>query len=186
MRTIRLSRMGRWIHLTLLSAFLVIFATASCSRRPLGREERLADLDYLLDSLLEAHTFVSLKRRVEGYDWLSHRAEFESLVAEANTDQEFAAAINRILLLLNNCHTRVSDGSVLLAWAQLKDAEGAQPWLRLLEGASLSHSPIFFSEGRCSVILRTSLLNCQYIALAPEAFQLVVHTELPQYSPKTI
>lgn len=45
---------------------------------------------------------------------------------------------------------------------------------------------VLFSEGRCSVILRASLLNCQYIALAPDAFQLVVHTELPQYSPKTI
>ena len=76
---------------------------------PLPEQQRLADLDYLMEIFSKNHPFVSLKSRVEGYDWLDHRDEFESLVASAKTDQEFATAMNRVVRLLNNMHIWLCD-----------------------------------------------------------------------------
>lgn len=90
-----------------------------CSR-PLSQEERLADLNYLIDVLSQAHPYVSLKSRVEGYDWLDHRNEYEFLVTEAKTDREFAAAMDRIVRVLNNAHTAIHDGSVIQARAEMR------------------------------------------------------------------
>lgn len=75
----------------LCSAIVILSVLPGCSK-PLTREQRLADLNYLLEVLSENHPYVSLKSRIEGYDWIAHRPEFVSLVADTRTDRDFAVS----------------------------------------------------------------------------------------------
>ena len=71
-------------------------------------DQKAADFEHLFQVIRDNHPFICLKARVEGYDWLAHYREFRSLVKETRDDREFARAIRRILLLINNGHTGIA------------------------------------------------------------------------------
>lgn len=70
-------------------------------------EQKLEDFHYLFSVLEDNHPYLALKTRVEGYDWLSHREEFEQAVRDSSDDKSFAQAIAGILKQINNGHTNV-------------------------------------------------------------------------------
>ena len=125
------------VALLLCIAAVALAVLPGCSE-PLSEEQRLEDLDYLIDIFSENHPFISLKSRVEGYDWLDHRDEFGALVASAKTDQEFAIAMNRVTGLMNNMHTRLSGRSSLVGWFQVPRSKDLEPWLRIVDEVNLN------------------------------------------------
>ena len=143
MRTTRVGPERAVIFLLLAAAFLAVLP--GCSE-PLSKEQRLADLDYLVTVLSENHPYVSLKSRVEGYDWSGHRDEFESMVAGAGTDQEFAAAMDEIVRLVNNMHTSIRGRSTLEVWSQesLHSIDWLEPWLRVMDGVDLGKAEYWY------------------------------------------
>ena len=128
----------------LLCIAAVALAVLSGCAEPLSEEQRLEDLDYLMRIFSENHPFIALKSRVEGYDWLGHRDEFRALVASAETDQEFAIAMNSVVRLVNNMHTRLSGRSNLDGWYQVPRSNDLEPWLRIIDEASLNKAEYWF------------------------------------------
>lgn len=124
----------------------VIFAVLPGCAGPLSEEQRLADLDYLIEVFSESHPYVSLKKRAEGYDWSAHRDEFESIVAGCKTDGEFALAINRVVGLVNNMHTRLVGGSELSVWfrSDVRAYDDLAPWFTIMDGVSLKRAQYWF------------------------------------------
>lgn len=74
-------------------------------KRDLSTEQKLEDLRYLFEIIRDNHPYIELKARVEGYNWLEHEKQFEDAVRASRNDREFAQAIQRMLLMLNNGHT---------------------------------------------------------------------------------
>ncbi len=131
--------LGSCARLALLvcgAAVMLVTVLSGCSE-PLSEEQRLTDLDYLIDIFTKSHPFLSLKSRVEGFDWLDHRDEFRASVASAKTEREFAMAMSRVVGLVNNMHTRVIGRSNLVGWFQVPRSKDLEPWLQLIDGADL-------------------------------------------------
>ena len=120
----------------------VVLAILPGCAEPLSEEQRLADLDYLIDIFSENHPFVSLKSRVEGYDWRAHRDEFRAWVRDCHSDREYAAAMDRIVRLVNNMHTTLRGRSTLEVWSQedLRNIDWIEPWLRIMDGIDLGRA----------------------------------------------
>ena len=74
--------LGRRLQLVCLVVAVFVILSSGCAK-PLTEEQRLADLDYLIEMFSKNHPFVALKSRAEGYDWPAHREEFESCVASS-------------------------------------------------------------------------------------------------------
>jgi hypothetical protein len=113
-------------------ALLVLFAlllagfVSGCSPkwRNLTTEQKLEDFNYLFSVLEQNHPYLALKARAEGYDWLSHRQEFEQAVRASSDDKGFAQAIAWMLLQVNSGHTNIS------SWTTTKDMAdwNEEPW----------------------------------------------------------
>ena len=99
-------------------------------------EQKLEDFRYLFEIFRENHPYLSLKKRVEGYDWLAMKDEFERTIRETEDDEEFATAMNRILLLVNNAHTRMATSVATPAEQIGLCPVKAEYWLRLATGSS--------------------------------------------------
>lgn len=89
-----------------LAIVLLAISAASCSRN-LTKEQKLSDFRHLFAILRDNHPYLSLKARTEGYDWLAHEKEFEESVRSSKNDKEFAAALQRMLLMTNSGHTSI-------------------------------------------------------------------------------
>ncbi|MGI6666935.1 MAG: hypothetical protein ACOX5Q_05690 [Bacillota bacterium] len=117
MTKLRLSRTllpeKRLAVLCAVPAVLVVLALmtllAGCSDKEpwknLSQEQKIEDFEYLFDILEYNHSYLALKVRTDGYDWLAHRDEFEQAVRDAADDKAFAQAIARMLRQINNGHT---------------------------------------------------------------------------------
>lgn len=97
------------ISLCALIACLCV-AVAGCSgsnlaKTPLTTEQKLEDFRYLVEVFLESNPYLWVSERKTGYDWHAHIDEFEAEIAATKDDLEFAQAMLRILLRLNNGHT---------------------------------------------------------------------------------
>jgi hypothetical protein len=79
----------------------------------LTKEQALEDFRYLFEKLRNYHPYIELKRRVEGYDWLAREHEFEQMVLDAETNEDFAKAIAHMVFALNNGHTNIASGSMV-------------------------------------------------------------------------
>lgn len=97
----------------LLAVLTTIFVVLLASCKPeLTTEQKLEDFSYLFGILRDNHPYLDLKARVEGYNWLAHEKEFEDAIRAGRTDKEFAQAIQRMLLMINNGHTTIMSPQV--------------------------------------------------------------------------
>jgi len=99
---------------------------SGCSNRPLTAEEKMEDFRYMFNTIRDNYPFLWVKARTDGFDWVAHEEEFEEWAREAEDDRAFAKAINRMLLLLDNGHTRICTGRSVTGYNRL----GAEykPW----------------------------------------------------------
>jgi hypothetical protein len=131
----------------LLCITAVMLAILSGCGEPLSREQMLEDLDHLMAVFSESYPYVSLKKRAESYDWIEHRAEFESIVAGCKTDQEFAIAMNRVVGLINNMHTKLRGESDLSVWfhRDVRSLDDLAPWFDILDEVNVKKAQYWFS-----------------------------------------
>jgi C-terminal processing protease CtpA/Prc len=73
--------------------------------------QKIDDFRFLFTKIADYYPYLELKKRVEGFNWLAHRAEFEKMVRDSKDDEGFAKAIGQIVDFLNNCHTHIMSGS---------------------------------------------------------------------------
>lgn len=84
----------------------------------LTEQQALDDFRYLFDRFKDYHPYLALKKRTEGYDWLAHKADFESLVKSAKSNEDFAKAIARVVFSVNNGHTAIISGGSFKGYMQ--------------------------------------------------------------------
>lgn len=92
--------------------------------KPLTAEQKVEDFQYLFAAIKDSYPYVALKARTDGYDWVAHEQEFLEIVRKTANNEEFAKAISRMLMLLNNGHTGISPGGQNRAYEQM----GSGPW----------------------------------------------------------
>jgi hypothetical protein len=122
-----------------LCALLLAGFVSGCSPKwkNLTREQRLEDFNYLFDVLKDNHPDLAIKARTEGYDWASHRNEFEKAVRASPDDGSFARTIAWILAEVNNAHTNIAPQSLVKMMADSSEAlwnEG--PWTEVAQQTS--------------------------------------------------
>ncbi|MGE5580847.1 MAG: S41 family peptidase [Bacillota bacterium] len=84
----------------------------------LTKRQAVEDCRFFIDAMRDRYPYLELKKRTEGYDWLAHEAEFLKLVEEAKSHEEFAKAMSRIALSLNNGHTGIISGAMLQVYEE--------------------------------------------------------------------
>ncbi len=107
---------------------LALAVLLSACARGLTPDQKLEDFGYLFSILRDNHPYLALKARVEGYDWLDHEDEFEEDVRASRSDKEFALAIQRMLLMINNGHTTVLSPQVYTMIYDWPQELGMKPW----------------------------------------------------------
>ncbi|MGE5579924.1 MAG: S41 family peptidase [Bacillota bacterium] len=119
-------RRACWAILVATLFGLVSSLLVSCEAG-LAADQKVEDFRYLFGIMRDNHPYLELKARAEGYDWLAHESEFEEWVRSSRNDKEFAQAIQRMLLMLNNGHTTIMSPPIYemvsTAAAEMK------PWL---------------------------------------------------------
>lgn len=118
-RTRRLS-----VLVLVTSLLLLASSCATALSKQLTTEQKVQDFQYFFAGIRDSYPYLALKARTDGYDWLGHEQEFLDLVRDTTSNEEFARAISRMLMLLNNGHTGISPGGQNRAYAQ----SGLQPW----------------------------------------------------------
>ena len=73
----------------------------------------MEDFEYLYQILKDNYPLFEVTKRIEGYDWLAQKADFETLIREAETNEDFAKAINKIVTSLNNLHSHPVSGGMV-------------------------------------------------------------------------
>lgn len=84
----------------------------------LTKGQAVEDCRFFVDTMRDCYPYLELKKRTEGYDWLAHETEFVKLVEGAKTHEEFAKAMSRIALSLNNGHTGIISGAMLQVYEE--------------------------------------------------------------------
>lgn len=110
--------------LTLAGVLSVLLVSCSSG---LTTEQKLEDFRYLFGILRDNHPYLALKARVESYDWVAHEKEFEDAVRVSRNDKDFAEAIQRMLLMINNGHTTIMSPQLFSMIKNLPP--GMTPWL---------------------------------------------------------
>lgn len=122
----KIARPSRLILLGVLSLSILVLAQACSSRTsplaplPLTSEQRLADFNFLCETLKSSYPYFGISKRITGYDWQAHIPEFQAQVTSASGDEEFAEIVARSLRLLNNGHIGIMSSqstSVLKTYA---------------------------------------------------------------------
>lgn len=112
-RSTPLTRWAFFILALLLALPLAggLFSGCCLKWKNLTMAQKIEDFSYLFGLLEDNHPYLALKARVEGYDWSSHRQEFEQAVRLSVDDKSFAQAIDWMLKQINNGHTNISSGT---------------------------------------------------------------------------
>ncbi|KAF0196191.1 MAG: tryptophanase [Bacillota bacterium] len=85
---------------------LLVVALAGCNPGPqLSREERVADFDYLYNTMKENYPLFGVQERLHGTKWLDNYDRYVGKVRNAKTDIQFAKALGEILSELKQGHT---------------------------------------------------------------------------------
>ena len=74
----------------------------------LTTEQKLEDFEYLYNTLQKNYPFFEMGKRKTGFDWLSHKEEFEKKIRETKNNVEFYNEIKRIVTLLQVAHARLT------------------------------------------------------------------------------
>lgn len=98
--------MRSFVRNGILALAVALFVSlAACDMGPakpsysnLTETQRLEDSRLLLATVRDECFSLAVKGRVEGYDWASHEQESEAAVGLAKSDEEFAKAMNSMLL----------------------------------------------------------------------------------------
>ena len=92
-----------WVSVVLV---MFVVALAACSPGPqLSREERVADFDYLYNTMKENYPLFGVQERVHGTRWLDNYDRYVGKVRDARSDIQFAKALGEILSELRQGHT---------------------------------------------------------------------------------
>ncbi|MGI1692261.1 S41 family peptidase [Thermoanaerobacter uzonensis] len=73
----------------------------------LTTEQKLEDFEYLYNTLQKNYPFFEMGKRKTGFDWLSHKEEFEKKIRETKNNVEFYNEIKRMVTLLQVAHARL-------------------------------------------------------------------------------
>ncbi|KHO60906.1 peptidase S41 [Thermoanaerobacter sp. YS13] len=73
----------------------------------LTAEQKLEDFEYLYNTLQKNYPFFEMGKRKTGFDWLSHKEEFEKKIRETKNNVEFYNEIKRMVTLLQVAHARL-------------------------------------------------------------------------------
>ncbi|AAM25495.1 C-terminal processing protease CtpA/Prc [Caldanaerobacter subterraneus subsp. tengcongensis MB4] len=73
----------------------------------LTAEQKLEDFEYLYNTLQKNFPFFEMGKRKTGFDWLSHKEEFEKRIRETKNNVEFYNEIKRMVTLLQVAHARL-------------------------------------------------------------------------------
>lgn len=73
----------------------------------LTKEERLADFEYLYDTLKDNYPYFEMNKRLNNVDWLGKKDEYIKRIDACKDDKSFLETLQGILAELNNGHTQM-------------------------------------------------------------------------------
>jgi hypothetical protein len=111
--------------------------------------QRIADFQYLVQILLGSYPYIEASKRMTGYDWAAHTAEFKAQVESAESDREFAETVAHVLRFLNNEHTGITSGRLISAY--MSTLFTMKPWREQAKKTTSERADYWFSvAGRAS------------------------------------
>jgi len=113
------------IRVVLLLLLCWVLSGTACGY-PLTIEQKLDELEYLLQMIEENYPFLWSNERVLGLDWLGKKEEFRGMVAATADDAQYYQAISRLLSTLQNAHTHLISPQSLPLF--VRDYRNTQPW----------------------------------------------------------
>ncbi len=113
-----------------MASLIVTWAclTGRGTTRPLTMAQKIEDFEYLFQQFRANHPYLALKARVEGFDWIGMKDEFEEMVKRGQNNEDFAKAIDWMVALVNNAHTRVAGGQTVAAWRKVERSISSYLW----------------------------------------------------------
>lgn len=99
--------------------------------KPLSKEERLADFEYLYDTLKDNYPYFEMNKRLNNIDWLGKKDEYMKKIDACKDDKSFLYTLHVILAELNNGHTEMIVTNQ--QYDNVKASEGNKgPWFEQL------------------------------------------------------
>lgn len=127
------------VVIILVFSLIVYMKTTSGNTRlkPLTKEQKLEDFEYLYNFIAENYPFLKVNERVNGIDWLGEKEVFINTIENTNADYEFEYEISNIIRQLNNDHTHVLTkdmfGYFYTAYSDLEYEDNYKPWADVLK-----------------------------------------------------
>lgn len=142
---VRVSRIVLIYALSLLMALVAGGLLSGCDPewKNLTTAQKLEDFHYLFSVLEDNHPYLSLKARVEEYDWLSHKQEFEQAIKDSADDKGFAQVIAGMLKQINNGHTGILPWTGAGGARDMADWNG-EPWRRTAKQTSAGRADYWY------------------------------------------
>jgi hypothetical protein len=142
---VRVSRIVLIYALSLLMALVAGGLLSGCDPewKNLTTAQKLEDFHYLFSVLEDNHPYLSLKARVEEYDWLSHKQEFEQATKDSADDKGFAQVIAGMLKQINNGHTGILPWTGAGGARDMADWNG-EPWRRTAKQTSAGRADYWY------------------------------------------
>lgn len=95
---------------------VLVFSTISCGKkntkvvqdiRPLTKEEKIEDFNYLCKVIKEGFPYLEENKRVNNVDWMANKSKYLKMVEETKDDKSYIKLLSQICSDLNNGHTNV-------------------------------------------------------------------------------
>lgn len=139
------------------------------NKQELTTEQKLEDFNYMYNILKDNYPFFQVKKSIYGYDWLSHKEEFEEWIRSTSSNEEFYDIIERILYLLQNKHTGIVPYAYMdyykEGYSKVIYKEGYSPWYQVLGQKQVPLCRREIYEGRFIIPVKVGYFGGQYIVV---------------------
>ncbi|WP_426350622.1 S41 family peptidase [Alloiococcus sp. CFN-8] len=131
-------RIKSWVAVFLIVIITVIFVGCDKeSEEPLSQEAKLEDFNYMYQVIKEGYPFLDVNKRLNDVDWLAYKDTYEEWIKETEDDEAFIAALEKILLGLNNGHTHIIPKDGYLNFHLIKKVYGKLGWFDCLDNETV-------------------------------------------------
>ncbi|KYH32058.1 peptidase family S41 [Clostridium tepidiprofundi DSM 19306] len=103
--------------------------------------QKLEDFRYMYNILEENYVYFDVNKRLNGYDWLANKEEFEKSIMKTKDNFEFFIVLSRILKKLNDGHTSLYFPTYVSeirdSYNKANENSRFDPWLKILNDKSV-------------------------------------------------
>lgn len=111
---------------------------ASGDLKELTTKEKLDDFEYMYNILKDNFPYFDVKKRTLGYDWLSNKKQFEKLIKDTRNNEDFYAALNKIVMQVQNGHTNIISPEMFEGFKETYNNCGYGAWMDIVNNKDVN------------------------------------------------